>query len=380
MNRREFLAAAGRAGLASAALASLPPLVREALAKDGTPHLIERNQRPKHWETTLAALDGNYFTPVDDFFLRSHLGDGGRIDPQHASLRVEGLVKSAGPLLHATLAKLPRHEIAATLECAGNGRGLYRLANTAGTQWEYGAVGTGLWRGVRLADVLDLVGADPHATDVWFKGADWLGIGSLPAFERSIPMAKARADALIAFELNGAPLPAFHGGPLRLVVPGWYGMAWTKWPESIRVESRPCDAHFMARSYRWVYPGDDPAKAPPVERVRVKSLLTSHADGARVPHAPLTVGGWAWSGEGAIERVEVSTDGMAKWKPAKLGAARGEFAWRRWELAIAPGAARPLAIAARATDATGAVQPVAARPNNSGYGNNSIHQVTLHVA
>ena len=113
MNRREFLAAAARAGLASAALASLPPLVREALAKDGTPHLIERNQRPKHWETTLAALDGTYFTPVADFFLRSHLGDGGRIDPQHASLRIEGLVKSVGPLLHATLAKLPHHEIAA---------------------------------------------------------------------------------------------------------------------------------------------------------------------------------------------------------------------------------------------------------------------------
>jgi len=380
VNRREFLTATARAGIASAALATLPPLLREALAKGTAPHLIERNQRPKHWETTLEALDGNFFTPVEDFFVRGHLGDGGRLDPREGAIRVEGRVKDASPLSLAALARMPRHEVALTLECAGNGRGLYRLPNTAGTQWQYGAVGTGLWRGVRFADVLDRVGVDPSATDVWLKGADWLGIGSLPAFERSIPIAKAREDALLAFELNGAPLPAFHGGPVRLVVPGWYGMAWTKWPESISFENRPCDGHFMARTYRWVYPGDDPAKAPPVERMRVKSLLTSHAHGARVPRAPLTAAGWAWSGEAALTTVEVSTDGLATWRPARLGPSRGTFAWRRWEFPITPRGAGPLAIAVRASDAGGATQPVQARPNLSGYGNNSIHQVTLHVA
>ncbi len=378
MNRREFLSRTARAGLASAALATLPPLLRDSLAKTAAPHLIERNQRPKHWETTLEALDANFYTPVEDFFVRGHLGDGGRLDGD-AAIDVQGMVKKKGVISVAKLQTMPRHEMAVTLECAGNGRGLYRLPNTSGTQWEHGAVGTGLWRGVKFSDVLDLLDVDPQATDVWLKGADWLGIGSLPAFERSIPIAKARADALLAFELNGVPLPAFHGGPLRLVVPGWYGMAWTKWPESIRLENRPSDGHFMARSYRWVYPGDDPAKAPPVERMRVKSLVTSHADGARVARRPFTVAGWAWSGEGALTRVEVSTDRLSTWHVAKLGPARGEFAWRRWEFPMVPRAGA-LPIAVRATDASGATQPVAARPNLSGYGNNSIHQVTLHVA
>jgi sulfite oxidase len=381
VRRRRFLATVARAGLGTAALQVLPATLRTALAAAaGPPHLIERNERPKHWETTLAALDGSFFTPTEDFFLRSHLGEGGRLDLRHSSMRVEGMVRQPISLSLEAISRMPRHEIACTLECAGNGRGLYRLANTSGTQWEYGAVGTARWNGVRIADVLERVGADPKATDLWLRGADWLGIGTLPAFERSIPMEKARADALLAFEMNGAPLPFFHGGPVRLIVPGWYGMAWIKWPETMRVENRPCDGHFMARSYHWQYPGEDPAKAAPVERVRVKSLVTSHADGASVPRAPLTAGGWAWSGEGEVTRVDVSTDGLVSWHAAQLGESRGPFAWRRWQFPVRPATAGPLTIAVRATDASHAVQPLAARPNAAGYGNNSIHRVTLHVS
>lgn len=383
LSRRRFLLAAGRAGLGAAALSALPPALREALAaapgrRDAAPHLIERNEWPKHWETTLAALDGSFFTPNEDFFVRSHLGEGGRLDPKKHAIRFEGLAEKPALISIADLARMPQHELASTLECAGNGRGLYRLANTSGTQWEYGAVGTARWLGARLADVLERIGVSPQATDVWFRGDDWLGIGTLPAFERSMPLKKIPADALLALEMNGAPLPLFHGGPVRLVVPGWYGMASVKWLTVVRLDRRPSDAHFMARSYRYVYPGEDPATAPPVERVKVKSLVTSVRDGDTIARAPLAAGGWAWSG-GAIARVEYSIDGLRTWQPARLGEPKGAFAWRRWECDLTPAAAGPLTLAVRATDAAGETQPVAARANAAGYGNNSIHQVTLHV-
>ena len=381
MDRRRFLRTTARAGWSAAALAALPPGVREALAKTaGPPHLIERNEWPRHWETTLAALDGSFFTPADDFFLRSHLSEGGRLDRDKPAFQIEGMVREPGAISVEALRAMPQHEIACTLECAGNGRGLFKLPNTSGTQWEYGAVGTALWRGVRMADVLERAGASAEATDVWFAGADWLDIGKLPAFERSIPAAKARGDALLALQMNGAPLPFFHGGPVRLIVPGWYGMASIKWVGKVRVENRPCDGHFMVRGYRYQYPGENPTTAAPVEQVRVKSLITSIRDGARVPRAPLTAGGWAWSGGGDITRVEYSTDGLATWKSARLGPSRGEFAWRRWECDLKPAAAGPLTLAVRATDAGGGTQPTLARPNLAGYGNNSIHQVRIHVA
>lgn len=377
MNRRDLLALAARAGLGTAALSALPAGLRDALAAGAGPPLLERNAWPRHWETSLAALDRSALTPNELFFVRSHLPTP---DPRTRDWRlsVSGRVVDAASFTLPDLRAMPQHELACTLECAGNGRGLYRLPNTSGTQWEYGAVGNARWRGVRLADLLERVGAAGDAADIWFEAADRSPFGKVPPFLRSIPAAKARADVLLALEMNGVPLPPLHGAPCRAIVPGWYAMASTKWVNGIRVESRPSDNHFMARGYRYQYPGENPATAPPVERIQVKSLVTSVREGDGVSPGTLLVGGWAWSA-GAIARVEVSAEGPTGWHDARLGDSLGEFAWRRWESPVEVPASGALTIAVRATDTAGETQPVAARPNSAGYANNSIHQVTVHA-
>jgi len=377
VRRRELLALAARAGIGVAALAALPPALRQALAAGGGPPLLERNLWPRQWETSLAALDRAPLTPNELFFVRSHLPTP---DPKLRDWRltVQGRVATEISFTLSDLRRMPQHELTCVIECAGNGRGLYRLPNTSGTQWEHGAVGNARWRGVPLGELLKRVGTAPDATDVWFEAADRSPFGKVPPFLRSIPMDKARADVLLATEMNGAPLPPLHGAPCRVVVPGWYGMASTKWVTGIRVEDRPSDNHFMARGYRYQYPDAGHAEAAPVREIQVKSLITSVLDGEGVPAGQRTVAGWAWS-DRAIARVEVSTDDMASWHEAQLGESLGEYAWRRWEYAVQVPATDPLTLAVRATDEAGHVQPVAARVNAAGYANNSIHRITLHA-
>ncbi len=376
MNRRSALQLAARAGLGAAAATALPAL-RGALAAASGPPLLERNLWPRQWETSLPALDRAALTPNELFFVRCHLPAPDLVRREWR-LQVSGRVRNALTLSLDDLRAMPQHEVTCVIECAGNGRGLYRLPNTSGTQWEHGAVGNARWRGVRLADVLERAGAPDDAEHVWFEAADRSPFGKVPPFLRSVPGDKARADVLLALEMNGAPLPPLHGAPCRAIVPGWYGMASTKWVTGVRVERTPSDNHFMVRGYRYQYPGENPATAPPVEDVRVKSLVTSVRDGDEVSPGPLAVAGWAWSGR-PLRRVEVSSDGMATWHEAPLGPEAGPFAWRRWELRVDVPASGALELAARATDAAGETQPVAARANAAGYANNSIHRVTVRA-
>jgi len=231
---------------------------------------------------------------------------------------------------------------------------------------------------VLLKDLLERVEVAPEATDVWFECADAASFGNAPPFLRSIPLAKARADVLLALEMNGAPLSPRHGAPVRAIVPGWYGMASAKWVTTVRVDNRPSDGHFMVRGYRYQYP-DDPAPAGPVEKVRVKSMITTPLDGARVAPGKVKVAGWAWSGEGRIDRVEFSTDHQKTWQPARLVGEDHEFAWRRWEGTVTLAAGRSVTVAVAASDTSGAVQPLEARANAGGYANNSIHRVSFHA-
>jgi DMSO/TMAO reductase YedYZ molybdopterin-dependent catalytic subunit len=214
---------------------------------------------------------------------------------------------------------------------------------------------------------------------VWFEAADAAPFGKAPPFLRSIPLEKAKRDVLLAYDMNGVALPRRHGAPLRAIVPGWYGAASTKWLTRLRVEETPSDNHFMAKGYRWVYPGDDPATAPSVEAMRVKSLITTPREGSAPPAGALTIAGYAWSGEAAVARVEASTDGGKSWSDARLVEKPEAGTWVRWELktTLAPGVT--LEIAARATDTAGETQPEAARVNAPGYGNNSIHRVKVHA-
>jgi DMSO/TMAO reductase YedYZ molybdopterin-dependent catalytic subunit len=256
---------------------------------------------------------------------------------------------------------------------------MFVLPNTSGTQWERGAVGNASWTGVPLSVVLERAGVRPEAKHVWLECADRAPLAGVPPFLRSLPLAKATRDVLLAWGMNGAALPQLHGGPLRAVVPGWYGMASSKWLVRLRLEAEVCPEHFMARGYRYTYPGEDPAAAPPVEAMRVKSLITSPREGERVRAGTLhQVRGVAWTGEGTVTDVEVRLRGWP-WVAASFLDPPAEGRWRRWTARLAVPAGRA-ALLVRATDSSGRGQPEAARANAAGYANNSIHEVGVHVA
>ena len=380
MRRRDFLAAVARASAASAAVATLPAWARSAAAAaSGPPELIERNEYPEHWETTVAGLDRAWLTSNERFFVRSHFSAPPK-DPATWRLEVTGLVERPLSLSLDDLRAIGAVERVHTLECAGNGRGRYQLPRTSGTQWDLGAVGTARWGGVRLATLLTRAGVKPEAKHVWFEAADRGLLPTVPPFLRSIPLAKATADVMIADRMNGAPLPSLHGGPLRAVVPGWFGMAWAKWVTRVRVEATPSDNHFMVKGYRYTYPGEDAAQAPPVEEMRIKSLITRPVEGARVAVGRVIVQGFAWAGAPGVRVVEISTDNGRSWRPAGFMGEKADFAWRQWATEVEAKAPGRITVLARATDGAGEAQPLAARANASGYANNAIHRVSFRVA
>jgi sulfite oxidase len=376
VTRRSFLGHVLRAGGGALILGSLPPWPGSSEA--AAPDLIERSDWPEHWETSLEALGRSWITANARFFVRSHF-PAPVIDPATWKLEVTGLVERPLTLTLAEIQALPALEAVHTLECAGNGRGLYRLPNTSGTQWERGAVGTAAWGGMRLSLLLQRAGVRPEAKHVWFEAGDAAPHPSVPPFLRSIPIEKASSDVLLAHRMNGEPLPHLHGAPLRAIVPGWYGMASTKWLTRVRVEAQPSDNHFMVRGYRYVYPGEDPAAPPPVEEIRIKSLITRPLSGARVAPGQVRVQGFAWSGLAGVRTVEVSADGGLTWKPAGFMGETAPLAWRAWATEIDARPRASLAVMARATDGAGMEQPLEARINAAGYGNNSIHRVGFHV-
>jgi len=380
LGRREFLETLGRAAAGAMALGSLPAWAHATLAAASThPDLIERNEWPEHWETSLAALGRSWLTSNERFFVRSHFPVP-TLEPSAWRLEIKGLVNTPLTLTLDQLRAGPLREAVCTLECAGNGRGLFALPSTSGTQWERGAVGNARWGGVKLASLLDRAGVKPEAKYVWLEAADRATLPNVPPFLRSIPIEKAMSDTLLAHTMNGEPLPRLHGAPLRAIVPGWYGMASTKWVTAVRLEETPADNHFMVKGYRYTYPDADPAQPPPpVEAMRVKSLITRPLAGARVPVGRVRVQGFAWAGRSDVARVEISRDGGASWRPAGFMGDKAPSAWRAWATELTVDSPGGVTILARATDAAGDTQPAQARANAAGYANNSIHQVSFHV-
>jgi DMSO/TMAO reductase YedYZ molybdopterin-dependent catalytic subunit len=361
LTRREWLAAsvAAAGGLAAhRLLAQQQPAVVEGL--------VIRNERALDAEAPLSAL-ASPITPAEHRFVRSHFGPPDPM-PRSWSLTIDGLVGRTTVLSLADLRAAGAESRTITTECAGNGRGLFALPKTSGVQWERGAVSTATWTGVPLGTLLERAGVAAGAQHFWMEAADRAPVPAVPKFLRSLPRDVAVEEAFVAYAMNGGPIPLLHGGPLRLLVPGWYGMASTKWLTHVHARGTESDNHFMARSYR--HPDGSP-----VTRQIVKSLIAAPLAGARVPVGRIVARGQAWTGTGRIARVDVSRDGGATWAPARLVGTDAAGAWRGWELDLDVAQAGPQRVMARATDTTGAVQPVRAEPNPSGYGNNSIHEV-----
>lgn len=340
---------------------------------------VVRAERPFNAGTPMAAL-ADPTVPPDLFYVRSHF-DVPEIDPEAWRLEVGGAVERPLALSLADLRELPRREVAVTLECAGNGRTRMRPV-PGGTPWDLDAVSTGRFAGASLAHVLDRAGVADSAVEILFTGADRgeVAPGRTAAFERSLPVADARApDTILAWEMNGAPLPAHHGRPVRVIVPRWYGVASVKWLARIEAIETPFDGFYQAQDYIYIGDPSVPDRAP-VTTMRVRSVIARPADDDVVAAGPIEVAGTAWSGDAPVERVEISGDGGWTWTPAELGEPAGPHAavpWRgRW---TPPGPGRHQ-ILARATDGSGATQPLEPVWNAQGYGNNGVQRVAVEVA
>jgi DMSO/TMAO reductase YedYZ molybdopterin-dependent catalytic subunit len=376
-NRRELFAtflAAAAARISSA---------EDAVTVPGKRSLILQNDRPEDLETPVRYFD-SWTTPADAFFVRQHLPRPARIDRNTYRLTINGLVAKPLSLTLTDLERLPQITVAATLECAGNGRAFFR-PQVPGIQWSRGAIGNAEWAGPRVADVLALAGADQSAAFLEIDGAD-SGVGGTPDFIRSMPMKKALDPAtVLALRMNGQPVPDIHGFPARLIVPGWCGSNFVKWVTHLSPAAQRNNGFFMNPAYRFpktaVPPGGaaPAADLEPIEGMPVKSTITSPEDQSSLSTGPQVIRGFAWAGEEAIERVEVSTDGGSRWSDAELSPQKLRYAWRLWRFDWHPETSGYYTILSRATDSAGRVQPVVATWNPSGYLWNAIDRAGVKV-
>ncbi len=384
-SRRSFLSAVGGASAASALSQLLPIPITRAFAQKitGKERLIIRSVRPEDLETPVE-LFTTWLTPNDLFYVRHHLY-APDINLAEWKLTIDGEVNQPVTLTLADLKKLPKATVTVTLECAGNGRA-FMDPPVPGIQWEKGAVGTARWTGVRLAEVLKKAGVKPTGKFVFLNGAD-KAISKMPDFIRQVAMEKAlHPDTVLAYEMNGEPLPHLHGAPLRAIIPGWEGAYAVKWLEHITVTDQENDGFFVKTAYRYptrrVAPGAavDPKDMAPLTGLVVKSIISAPVDGNTVKiGSAVKVMGWAWAGESNITKVDISLDNGMTWMSAKLGRDQARYSWRQFEYEWKAAEVGSFLVMSRATDDKGREQPVAAHWNPSGYLWNVIDKVRINV-
>jgi sulfite oxidase len=349
--------------------------------------MVVHEEEPFNAETGAAALAEGPVTATEAFYVRGHAAVP-EIVPEAWRLHVHGLVERELDLSLETLREVfQEREVTATLQCAGNRRvDLMAIRELPGEEpWGPGATGTATWSGVALAEVLALAGPLPEAAHVGFEGAD-LCPEAKPAqrFGGSIPLDKAcRPEVLLAWAMNGEPLPLVHGAPLRVVVPGYIGARSVKWIERIEVRSRPWEGYFQHVAYRLLPPDGKPGPGAgmPLGLVALNSDVLSPANGETVAAGPVEVRGYAFAGgERHVTRVDVSVDAGASWSQAELLQDLGPWAWRQWRMTVdlAPGEHE---ILVRAWDSSAATQPEehATLWNPKGYVNNARPRVRVRV-
>jgi hypothetical protein len=270
-------------------------------------------------------------------------------------------------------------------QCSGNRRGLSK-PHVQGVEWGYGAMGCARWKGARIKDILDKVGVKKEAIEVAMNGADGPAVPETPDFIKSIPVWKAMDEnTIVAYEMNGQPLPHFNGFPARAIVPGWTGTYWIKHLTSISVLTKPQGGFWMNPAYRiplGKFPirdrfiSQETAVNTPITEIVVNSLITSHRDGDKVKAGKVTVSGMAWDGGYGIRRVEVSTDGGKSWTDAKLGQDLGPYAFRPWSIDLTAKKGKN-GVMVNATNAIGQTQTSTLIFNPAGYHNNVMQSLTL---
>ena len=374
LNRRQLLAGAA----ATACWLRVPTLAR---AK-GAQNFLRKTERPLNYESVRSTFTTR-ITPVEKFYLRNHF-DLPVVDVKAWRLKVHGLVEKPMELSLADLEKMPQVTVEAVLQCAGNGRA-FMVPHVPGVQWRSGAMGNAEWTGVRLKDVLDLARPKAEAAFMQYQGAEKPTMSTTPPFIRCIPLAKARhADTLLALRMNGRPLPADRGQPVRVVTPGWVGDDWVRALVDIELRADESTAFYYNPGYRFpVTPGAPGAAIPadqmkPMSKVNVKSILGSLSDGDVLKAGVHPLAGVAFSGEAGIDRVELSFDGGTSWQEAKLQGPSTPYGFRLFQhdWKAAPG---KYDVLCRATDSAGAKQPEAPVWNPGGYLNNAIDRVTVEV-
>jgi len=345
---------------------------------------IVREESPLNLEMPFSTLD-DFLTPTESFYVRTHFPIP-KIDRDAWWLRVEGEVEKPFAINYEELIGLPSVAVPVTLECAGNSRNFLE-PKVKGVQWRLGAVGTVEWTGVPLSALLHRAAVKASGCEVILEGSD-CGMLDEPksppgesTFARSIPLSKARTDVLLAYKMNGVDLPPQHGFPLRAVVPGWYAMASVKWLQRVIVTDRPFNGYYQTIDYAYWKRRGEIAERTPLTELQVKAQIARPGEGEAVPaKSNVRLHGAAWTSDGEITKVELSTDGGASWNETKLIDNPVPSAWRRWEFQWrTPSQPGKQILIARATDSQGRTQPVQHDPDRGTYMINHILPIEVEV-
>lgn len=400
-SRRQFLTRASAAAAAWPVLQAAEPNSIALPFANGTRPLVKYPQkrplirltaRPPQLETPFSVFSESLLTPNDAFFVRYHLTNAPPppelLQPDRFRLSVGGKVATPLTLSVAELIqKFESVETVAVLQCSGNSRGFFE-PRVAGGQLGHGAMGCARWKGVRLADVLKAAGLKPEATQILFNGLDTPALPATPDFVKTLePDLALSPELLLAYEMNGEPLPWLNGFPLRLVIPGYYGTYWIKQVSEITAIDGEFKGFWMNPGYRIpddpcaaITPGTTPRRTVPISRLNVRSFITSPDAGARIRAGTETrVRGIAFDDGHGIREVLFSDDEGRRWQAAELGASLGNYAFREWTLPWVPSRAGVVTLMARATNRLGQSQPLEPLWNPSGYMRNCVEPVEVTV-
>jgi DMSO/TMAO reductase YedYZ molybdopterin-dependent catalytic subunit len=384
-------ALAGRAALAAAEQMVQLPIVNGARRFAAYPQkrpLIVMTERPVQLETPMAIFNDGVFTPNDAFFVRWHLSNvPTSVDGAAHRIKVHGLVNTPLSLSVADLRNnYEQVEIAAVCQCSGNSRGLFE-PRVVGGEWANGAMGNAMWKGVRLRDILNKAGIQKGALQVRLNGLETPPMTTTPDFVKALDMDQAlREEVIVAYSMNGQPLPLLNGFPVRLVVPGWYATYWTKMLDDIEVIGSVDNNFWMNPAYRipdnacaCIEPGQS-VKTVPINRMTVRSFITSLQDGAKLRVGQETeVSGIAFDGGFGIRRVLFSADGGKSWSEARLGKDHGNYSFREWHTGFRAPRAGSYALQVMAVNGNGESQRLTPRWNPAGYMRNVVETVRVQA-